>query len=201
MPYRKEFSPSKVGIRLTFQWQRLPYPELFEHDNKQTNDNSNGNYFHAIQTHCCLALDIAFEKLVLGKTAILILIEQLVPTNIICSQSSSSTSCLLLSVFRSCISSHLKETSGSNRRPARGEELTDRLPSILLCANTLKVHHELLQKVSNSRNDPFAVLRLCFYTPACLILGSLPEHHPPELHLCSPPLSSAVSVCLCVSGY
>lgn len=41
----------------TFQRQRLPYSKLLEHDHKQSNHNNNGNYFHAIQFHDCLALD------------------------------------------------------------------------------------------------------------------------------------------------
>lgn len=41
----------------TFQRQRLPYSKLLEHDHKQSDNNNNGNNFHAIQTHDCRALD------------------------------------------------------------------------------------------------------------------------------------------------
>lgn len=53
--------------RLTFEWQGLPNSKLFEHDIKQPDNNSNGNYFHAIHCHCCLALDTACAKALLKK--------------------------------------------------------------------------------------------------------------------------------------
>lgn len=44
---------------LTFQWQRLPDPKLLEHDNKQSDNNSDGNHFHAIQSHGHIVSDTA----------------------------------------------------------------------------------------------------------------------------------------------
>lgn len=44
---------------LTFQRQRLPDPKLLEHDNKQSDHNSDGNHFHAIQSHGHIVLDAA----------------------------------------------------------------------------------------------------------------------------------------------
>lgn len=60
-------SPNLLFIGLTFQGQGLPNPKLFEHDNKQPDNNSNGNYFHAIQSHGCLALDTACAKALFKK--------------------------------------------------------------------------------------------------------------------------------------
>lgn len=60
------------SVRPTFQRQGLPYPKLLEHDNKQSDNNNNGNYFHAIQFHGCLALDatctvVLFKKQLFKK--------------------------------------------------------------------------------------------------------------------------------------
>lgn len=42
-------------LGLTFQRQRLPNPKLLQHNNKQSDNNNDGDYFHAL--HVCLASD------------------------------------------------------------------------------------------------------------------------------------------------